>query len=150
MMIDLGEARSTGKFDVPVGSYCNFPRQQGLTVEQAIAALPRRPSDKGYIDIPEAMLSDCVRLCCSLCLLENDPSIISPDVLSKDRDKFDQTGDAEVRREGAPARQTRLGRGAARRGDPALPPSAFDAGLDGGGPGGAQDRAPAWYNRASR
>ena len=29
----------------------------------------------------------------SLCLLENDPSIISPDVLSKDRDRFEQTGD---------------------------------------------------------
>jgi hypothetical protein len=34
-----------------------------------------------------------VRLCCCLCLLENDPEIISPDVLSKDQDKFDQTGD---------------------------------------------------------
>ena len=27
------------------------------------------------------------------CLLENDPEIISPDVLSKDRDKFDRTGE---------------------------------------------------------
>ena len=38
---------------------------------------------------------DCIRLCCSLCLLENDPSIISPDVLSKDRDRFEKTGDEE-------------------------------------------------------
>ncbi len=27
------------------------------------------------------------------CLLENDPEIVSPDVLSKDRDKFDRTGE---------------------------------------------------------
>ena len=93
MMIDLGETRTTGKFQVPVGSYCNFPRQAGLTVEQAVAALPRRPPKQGYIVIPEAMLADCVRLCCSLCLLENDPEIITPDVLSKDREKFEETGD---------------------------------------------------------
>lgn len=30
---------------------------------------------------------------CSLCLLENAPSVIEPDVLGKDRDKFEQTGD---------------------------------------------------------
>ncbi len=39
------------------------------------------------------MLTDCVRLCCSLCLLENDRSVIEPDVLSKDRDKFEASGD---------------------------------------------------------
>jgi len=32
-------------------------------------------------------------LCCTLCLLDNDPSIISPDVLAKDRDRFERTGD---------------------------------------------------------
>ena len=36
---------------------------------------------------------DCVRLCCTLCLLENDPSVIEPDVLSKDRARFQDTGD---------------------------------------------------------
>jgi hypothetical protein len=34
-----------------------------------------------------------VRLCCSLCLLENAPSVIEPDVLSKDRDEFEASGD---------------------------------------------------------
>ena len=36
---------------------------------------------------------DCVRLCCSLCLLENDPSTISPDVLADDRAKYEASGD---------------------------------------------------------
>jgi hypothetical protein len=30
-----------------------------------------------------------------LYLLENDPSVIEPDVLSKDRDKFEASGDAK-------------------------------------------------------
>ena len=41
------------------------------------------------------LIDDCVRLCCSLCLLENDPSVIEPDVLSKDREKFEASGDAK-------------------------------------------------------
>jgi hypothetical protein len=45
--------------------------------------------------VPETLIDDCVRLCCSLCLLENDPSVIEPDVLSKDRDKFEASGDAK-------------------------------------------------------
>ena len=45
------------------------------------------------VQIPETLIDDCVRLCCSLCLLENDRSVIEPDVLSKDRDKFEASGD---------------------------------------------------------
>jgi hypothetical protein len=41
----------------------------------------------------EEVTTDCVRLCCSLCLLENDPSIISPDVLADDRAKYEASGD---------------------------------------------------------
>ena len=39
------------------------------------------------------MLTDCVRLCCSLCLLENDPSVIEPGVLSNDRERFEASSD---------------------------------------------------------
>lgn len=93
LLIDQGDTKRVGTVDVPVGMYVSFLRQQGKTVEQSLASLPRIPNTKGYIDIPEPLLADCVRLCCCLCLLENDPEIISPDVLSKDQDKFDQTGD---------------------------------------------------------
>ena len=30
------------------------------------------------VQVPDSLVMDCVRLCCSLCLLENDPEIISP------------------------------------------------------------------------
>jgi hypothetical protein len=58
-----------------------------------LARLERdRTADKG-VQAPEDLMIDCVRLCCSLCLLDHDPQIISPDVLNKDREKFDSTGD---------------------------------------------------------
>jgi hypothetical protein len=49
-------------------------------------------SDIG-VQVPDSLVMDCVRLCCSLCLLENDPAIISPDVLADDRIKFEASGD---------------------------------------------------------
>ncbi len=53
--------------------------------------------------IPETLIGDCVPLCCSLCLLENDASVIEPDVLSKDRDKFEGSGDERYGGQGPPA-----------------------------------------------
>jgi hypothetical protein len=93
LLIDQGDTTRVNTFDVPGGKYMSFLRQEGRTVEQSLAELPRIPSTKGRIDIPEALLSDCVRLCCTLCLLDNDPSVIEPDVLNKDRTKFEETGD---------------------------------------------------------
>ncbi|MGO8749559.1 MAG: hypothetical protein ACLQNE_26680 [Thermoguttaceae bacterium] len=72
-------------------TYRNFPRKPGLTVEQSLAGL--RPDCFAGIGIviPEDLITDCVRLCCSLCLLENDPEIIAPDVLADDRAKYEQS-----------------------------------------------------------
>ena len=89
ILIDIGEIMN----DVPLHTYRNFPRRQGLTVEQSLAGLPKGSLSEVGIQIPDSLATDCVRLCCTLCLLENDPAIISPDVLSKDRVKFERTGD---------------------------------------------------------
>jgi len=93
ILIDIGEVMNNGLFDVPIYTYRNFPRRSGLTVEQSLAGLGRGITADIGVQIPDDVLNDCVRLCCSLCLLENDPTIISPDVLSKDRDKFEAGGD---------------------------------------------------------
>jgi hypothetical protein len=94
ILIDVGEGMSDGKdFGVPIYTYRNFRRQEGLTVEEAIRELGSNELGELGVQIPEDLINDCVRLCCSLCLLENDPSVIEPDVLSKDRSKFEQTGD---------------------------------------------------------
>jgi hypothetical protein len=45
------------------------------------------------VAVPELLIGDCVRLCCSLCLLENTPEVVSPDDLVHDRAKFEASGD---------------------------------------------------------
>jgi len=91
VLIDIGEVMPGG---VPIYTYRNFPRKPGLTVEQSLASLGKKGlfADIGIV-IPDSLVTDCVRLCCSLCLLENDPSVISADVLADDRARFEQTGD---------------------------------------------------------
>ena len=92
VLVDIGELM--GEIGVPVYTYRNFPRKPGLTVEQSLASLGTKGlfADIG-VQVPDSLVKDCVRLCCSLCLLENDPSIISPDVLADDRAKYEATGD---------------------------------------------------------
>jgi hypothetical protein len=90
LLIDIGETMPLG---VPVYSYRNFPRMEGLTVEQSLAGLQADPFSEVGVQIPNELVLDCVRLCCSLCLLENDPEVISPDVLADDRSKYDQSHD---------------------------------------------------------
>jgi len=91
VMIDIGETMPQIGF--PIYSYRNFRRREGLTVENALRELKPDWSVAMGVTIPDFIVDDCIRLCCSLCLLENDPEVISPDVLADDRAKFEQTGD---------------------------------------------------------
>jgi hypothetical protein len=77
-----------------VATYRNFPRKPGLTVEQSLASLGKKGlfAEIGIV-IPDELVTDCIRLCCSLCLQGNDPEIISPDVLAEDRLKYEESGD---------------------------------------------------------
>jgi len=94
ILIDVGELMGDGQgFGVPIHTYRNFRREQGVTVEEALSELRSDGLAELGVQIPNDLVTDCVRLCCSLCLLESDPTVISPDVLSKDRGKFDDTGD---------------------------------------------------------
>jgi len=94
ILIDVGEGMTDGRgFVVPIYTYQNFRRQEGLTVEESLKELGQSPLSELGVQIPLDLITDCVRLCCTLCLLDNDPSIISADVLAKDRDRFERTGD---------------------------------------------------------
>jgi hypothetical protein len=62
-------------------------------VEEALQELGTGELAELGVQVPCDLVTDCVRLCCTLCLLEDDPSVIEPDVLSKDRARFEQTGD---------------------------------------------------------
>jgi len=93
ILIDVGETTDNGPLKIPIYTYRNFPRRSGLTVEQSLAGLGKGITADVGVQVPEDLIMDCVRLCCSLCLLENDRSVIEPDVLSKDRDKYENSGD---------------------------------------------------------
>jgi hypothetical protein len=92
VLVDIGEVM--GGVGVPIYTYRNFPRMPGLTVEKSIEGLEAKGlfAEIG-IQVPDSLVMDCIRLCCSLCLLENDPTIISADVLADDRAKFEASGD---------------------------------------------------------
>ncbi len=90
LLIDIGE---TTQGNVPICTYRNFPRKSGLTVEQSLAGLKMDCFAEIGIVIPEDLMMDCVRLCCTLCLIENNPEIISADVLADDRAKYEASGD---------------------------------------------------------
>jgi hypothetical protein len=93
VLIDVGEVVNNGTFPVPIYTYRNFPRREGLTVEQSLAGLGKGMTAEMGVQVPEALITDCIRLSCSLCLLENDPSVIESDVLSKDRARYEGSGD---------------------------------------------------------
>ncbi len=93
VLIDVNERVGGVAFAAPVYTYQNFRREKGLTVEESLQQAGHDDSAGTGIQIPISLVNDCVRLCCSLCLLENDPSVIEPDVLSKDRGKFEASGD---------------------------------------------------------
>lgn len=95
LWIDIGETIRTveGDFTYPVYTYQNFICAKGKSLEDEILSLPKRAyADVGII-LPQKTLLDCVRLACCLCLLEQDPEIITADVLNTDRAKFEATGD---------------------------------------------------------
>ena len=72
VLIDIGEVMD--EIGVPIYTYRTFPRRPGLTVEQSLTSLGLKGlfADIG-VYVPDSLVMDCIRLCCSLCLLENDP-----------------------------------------------------------------------------
>ena len=79
----------------PVHTYINLPMKRGMTLEESLRALPYDLSAYRGMMLPDEIRTGCARLACTICLLENDPELIEPDVLAKDRDKFEITRDAK-------------------------------------------------------
>ncbi len=70
ILIKIGEPIDNGFFEVPIFTYKNIPRCEGMTVGAALASLGEGIKADMGVQIPETLIDDCVRLCCSLCLLE--------------------------------------------------------------------------------
>lgn len=90
--VDVGEVYQ-GEL---VYTFQNFQTISGTSVEDTIRDLPIHRSRNEGVQIPIDVIKDCVRLCCTICLLENDPDIISPDVLDRDRRRYEETRDPKI------------------------------------------------------
>ena len=91
--MDIGECRP-GR--MTLHPFVTLLRKPGMTVEQLVTGAEVLPvvENQGIV-VPDAVIIDCIRLCCTLCLLDEDPEVISPDVFADDRNKFEATGDQE-------------------------------------------------------
>jgi hypothetical protein len=91
--IDQGELDTLS--GVPIFLLRIFPLTD-QSIESTIDALPVSPTSREGKLIPPDIINRAVRLAITVCLLDNDPSIISPEVLSRDRGK--EITDVEVNR----------------------------------------------------
>ncbi len=64
-----------------------FPTDDRL-LEESVNALEVHESYHDGVLVPDKLIMDCVRLCLTVCLLDNNPELVSPDILNKDHDKY--------------------------------------------------------------
>jgi len=94
--MDLGERQKPidiPTISLPVYTYRNFPTAKGVSVESTLDLEADMESLAVGLQLPTDVEMDCLRLVCTLCLIGNDAELISPDVLVKDREKFEKTLD---------------------------------------------------------
>lgn len=88
VLMDFGEVDGP----ISVKSYLSVETGQGRTVEQAIVDLDQVQNDIEQLSTVRA----CFRIVCGVALMAKDPSLIEPEVLSKDAAKFEETGDISL------------------------------------------------------
>jgi len=91
MWIDYGERLG----QQPILTYQNMVCDGAHSLEEEITSLPQHWGASYGVQMPLDTLKDCLRLCCTLCLLENDPTVVTADVLNNDKVKFEKTGDSK-------------------------------------------------------
>jgi hypothetical protein len=91
--MDVGEREESG---IPVHTMRIFPLDE-RPIEDCIHSLPRhsRTADIG-LQIPDELMVTCIRLVITLCILDDNPELIEPDVLNKDKQRY-LDGDEELR-----------------------------------------------------
>jgi len=91
MHLDIGER---GGLNDPIYTIRNFQTIDGETLEEGIANLPLHHSAAFGIRVPEETMRDCMRIVCSIQLLDQgDSDLIMPQVLTKDLAKYERTKD---------------------------------------------------------
>jgi hypothetical protein len=89
--VDIGET----ELGVPVHTMRAFPLDK-RPVNECLDALPRHKLSNEGMQVSDEFMTTCVKLAITLCLLEDNPELIEPDVLSKDRPRL-KDADEELR-----------------------------------------------------
>ena len=74
-------------------TYRHFGCCPGMTIVDSLQAQRHHMSAGFGVRIPEDIIQDLFKVVATLCLFDNDPDIVEPLVLNKDKEKFDRTGD---------------------------------------------------------
>jgi len=92
--IDIGESiRHPDGEDSSVYTYVAMPVLEGMTIEEAINALPHDPTTYVGPVLPEEYRKNLVKVVAAICLLGDDVDLKEFDVLNKDLDKYQQSHD---------------------------------------------------------
>jgi hypothetical protein len=95
--VDFGErGRTKNGTEFPVYSYINLPTEEGLSVDESLAALPYDESSFEGVVMPNEIRTACVKLACAVCMIGEDDTLIEPDVLAKDRARYWQNPDPKI------------------------------------------------------
>lgn len=88
---DLGHTSATGVSEMPVRG---FMLQQDKTVGQCLDVLTSSDEWKGTRDSNELhLMTECVRLYCTLCLIDSGSELLDKVVLNADREAYNKTND---------------------------------------------------------
>jgi hypothetical protein len=91
LCFDIGERDAT--VGAPIYSFRFFPLRQDLTIEAAAQIPSMHPSWAKGVLVPETVMTNLIKLASCILLLDNDPEIICPDVLSKDALEWDSASE---------------------------------------------------------
>lgn len=88
---DIGEIDVMGN---PIYSFKIFPMRDDLSIEQASMVLPHHRSMMQGYKVKNDTIRDMVKLCSVVCLIGEDPELVTPDILAKDRPDWASASEA--------------------------------------------------------
>ena len=94
IFLDIGENMPIGDGEEStIYTYIAMPVIQGMSIEEAINALPHDPSSYIGPVLPDDFRKNLVKIVAAICLLGEDVDLKEFDVLTKDWDKYQQNHD---------------------------------------------------------
>lgn len=92
---DIGER---DELDHPIMAFKFFPLRDDMSIEDSYALFPEHESMGKGVHIPNEVIVATVKLCACLALIDQDSDIITPDILAKDRDRWQNASEADKQR----------------------------------------------------